>query len=167
MIAVLHWCLHAETYPCGKVVSTVIMVCLCFGHYGLLELDQRVMTWRALIGTSCKLAAYNYTSSLVLWATLEYELVDANEIFQGIQEVREEPATRSAVATWTKVTQNVDTNCNNKHIALNWCWQYHNNALFLFLLGMGVEWRWLVGISFVWLLEASVWIVCSTILYCL
>ena len=32
----------------------------------------------ALIGTSRKLAAYNYMSSLVLRTMLEYELVDAN-----------------------------------------------------------------------------------------
>ena len=54
---------------------------------------------RALIGTSHKLAAYNYTSSLVLRTTLQYELVDANEVCQSIQKVRVEPATRSAVAT--------------------------------------------------------------------
>jgi len=54
----------------------------------------------ALIGTSRKLATYNYTSSLVLWTVLDYELVDANE---GFQKVRVEPATRSAVATWTTV----------------------------------------------------------------
>ena len=36
----------------------------------------------ALIGTSRKLAAYNYMSSLALWTTFEYELVDAN---RGIQ----------------------------------------------------------------------------------
>ena len=39
----------------------------------------------ALIGTSRKLAAYNYTSSLALWTTLEYELVDANGVCQGIK----------------------------------------------------------------------------------
>ena len=50
-----------------------------------------------LIGTSRQLAVYNYTSSLVLWAMLEYELVDANG---GIQKARVKPATRSAVATW-------------------------------------------------------------------
>ena len=54
-----------------------------------------------LFGTSLKLAAYNYTSSLALWTTLEYELVDANK---GIQQVRVEPATRSAVATWDNIT---------------------------------------------------------------
>ena len=53
----------------------------------------------ALIGTRHKLTAYNYTSSLALWTTLEYELVDANGVCQGIQKVRVEPATRSAVAT--------------------------------------------------------------------
>ena len=47
----------------------------------------------ALIGTSRKLAAYNYTSRLVLRT---YELVDANG---GIQKVRVELATRSAVVT--------------------------------------------------------------------
>ena len=50
-----------------------------------------------LIGTSRKLATYNYTSSPTLWTMLEYELVDAN---RGIQKVRVEPATRIAVATW-------------------------------------------------------------------
>ena len=53
----------------------------------------------ALIGTSRKLAAYNYTSGLALSTKLENELVDANEVCQGIQKVRVEPATRSAVAT--------------------------------------------------------------------
>jgi len=33
--------------------------------------------------------------------TLEYELVDANEVCPGIQKVRVEPTTRSAVATLT------------------------------------------------------------------
>ena len=36
-----------------------------------------------------------------LWRTLEYELVDTNGVCQGIQKVRVEPATRSAVATCT------------------------------------------------------------------
>jgi len=31
------------------------------------QFNSRVITWRALIGTSCKLAAYNYTSRLALW----------------------------------------------------------------------------------------------------
>ena len=35
---------------------------------------------------------------------LEYELVDANEVCQGIQKVRVEPATRSAVATCKEVS---------------------------------------------------------------
>jgi len=52
---------------------------------------------------SRKLASYNYTSSLALWTKLEYELVDANEVCQGIQKVRVEPATISAVATWTQL----------------------------------------------------------------
>ena len=56
-----------------------------------------------LIGTSRKLPAYNYTSSLALWTTIEYELVDANWVCQGIQKVRVEPATRSAVVTWSNL----------------------------------------------------------------
>ena len=52
-----------------------------------------------VIGARCKLAAYNYTSSLMLWMTLEYDLLDANGDCQSIQKVRVEPATRSAVAT--------------------------------------------------------------------
>ena len=47
----------------------------------------------ALIGTSHKLAAYNYPRSLALLTTLDYELGDANG------KVRIKPATRSAVAT--------------------------------------------------------------------
>ena len=50
----------------------------------------------ALIGTSHELAAYNYTSSLAISMMLEYELVDGNEVCQGIQKVRVEPATRCA-----------------------------------------------------------------------
>jgi len=38
-----------------------------------------------------------------LWTTLEYELVDANGVCQGIQKVRVEHATRSVVATWCNV----------------------------------------------------------------
>ena len=53
-----------------------------------------VIMW---IGISLKLAAYNYMSSLALWTTVKYELVDANG---GIQKARLEPATRSAVTTW-------------------------------------------------------------------
>ena len=53
----------------------------------------------ALIGPSRKLAAYSYASSLALCTMREYELVDANEVCQGIQKVRVEPAIRSAVAT--------------------------------------------------------------------
>ena len=53
----------------------------------------------ALIGTSRELAAYNYTSGLALSMKLENELVDANKVCQGIQKVRVEPATRSAIAT--------------------------------------------------------------------
>ena len=53
----------------------------------------------ALIGTSRQLAAYNYTSSLALSTTLEYKLVDENEVCQDVQKVRVEPATRSAVDT--------------------------------------------------------------------
>ena len=46
-----------------------------------------VIMW---IGISLKLAAYNYMSSLALWTTVKYELVDANG---GIQKARLEPAT--------------------------------------------------------------------------
>jgi len=44
------------------------------------QLNSVVITWRGLIGTSrtCKVAIYNYMSILVLWTTLENELVDAN-----------------------------------------------------------------------------------------
>ena len=106
VIAVVHWCLRAETHPYGNVVRAVIILCLRFGCHGLLELDQLngvIITWCALIGTRCRLAACNCTSSLELWTTLEYELADANGVCQSIQKVRVEPATRCAVATWTRI----------------------------------------------------------------
>jgi len=67
---VMHWCLYDETHPCVKVMSTVVMFCLRFGRHGSLELHQMnsvVITWHALIGTSRKLAVYNYTA---YWQTL-------------------------------------------------------------------------------------------------
>ena len=90
------WCLRTETHPCGNVVSAVIMSCLCLTPMAR-SIEQRGHHVRcALIGTSRKLAAYNYTSTLALWMALEYELVHTNG---SIQKVRVEPATRSAVAT--------------------------------------------------------------------
>ena len=62
---------------------------------------------------SRKLAAYNCMSSLVLSTTLEYELVDANRVCQGIQKVRVAPATRSAVATWLIAKRSEATNLDN------------------------------------------------------
>ena len=97
VIAVMHWCLRAETHPRGNIVSAVIMFYLLLAAMAR-SIEQRGhhMTC-ALIGMSRKLAAYNYTSGLALWTTLEYELVDIN---WDIQKVGVEPATRSAVATW-------------------------------------------------------------------
>ena len=100
VIAVVHWCLRAETHPCGNVMSAVIMPCLRFWSPWLARTwsnEQRGHHVTCINWNEPKLAAYNYTSSLALWTTLVYELVDAN---RGIQKVRVEPATRSAVATW-------------------------------------------------------------------
>ena len=59
------------------------------------------INWTACCHVTCALIwtsrAYNYASSRA-WTTLEYELVDTN---WGLQKVGVEPATRSAVATWT------------------------------------------------------------------
>ena len=74
-------------------------------------------TWsieqHTLIGATRKLAAYHYTSSSTLWTTLEYKLVDANWVCQGILKVRVEPATRSAVATCNELLKKV-TRCRAK-----------------------------------------------------
>jgi len=43
---------------------------------------------------------------------LEYELVDANRVCQGIQKVRVEPATRSVIATWLQQKKNYSNNYN-------------------------------------------------------
>jgi len=72
---------------CNKVLSSSWLPWLDQQHVG-----HHVTC--ALIGTTRKLAVY--MSSLALWTTLEYELMDANG---GIQKARVEPATRSAVAT--------------------------------------------------------------------
>ena len=45
VIAVVRLCLHAETHPCGNVVSTVITLCLRLGRHGSLELDQWHGAW--------------------------------------------------------------------------------------------------------------------------
>ena len=55
----------------------------------------------------CAHSCFNYTlSSLVLWTTLEYELVDANRVCPDIKKVGVGPATRSVVATC------IETKCN-------------------------------------------------------
>ena len=71
----------------------------CNNVFSSFWLNSVVITWRVLIGTNRKLAACNYTNSLALWTTVECELVDANGVCQGIQKIRVEPATWSAVAT--------------------------------------------------------------------
>jgi len=77
------------------------MFSLRFGRHDSLELDQLEQRGHrltcALIGTNRKLAAYSYTSSQV----------DANGVCQGIQKVRVEPATRSAVATCNNLNINI------------------------------------------------------------
>jgi len=70
-----------------------MMFCLRLGRHGSINSAACHHVTCALIGTSRKLTASNYTSSL---ATIEYKMVDANG---GIQKFRVEPATRSGVAT--------------------------------------------------------------------
>jgi len=89
VIAVVHWCLRAAT-----------MFCLRFDRHGSINSQRGHHMICALVGTSRKLAAYNYASSLALWTMLEYKLLDANGVCQSIQKFRVEPATRSAVANW-------------------------------------------------------------------
>ena len=69
----------------------------------------------AFIGMNRKLATYDCTSRLSLWTTLEYELVNAN---RGIQKVRVEPATRSAVATW--IDKNTIKKTSSQLLRLSW-----------------------------------------------
>ena len=90
-------CRNSPLWQCCERCNNVLS---SFWPPWLNQLNSVVITWRALIGMRCELAAYNYTSSLALWTTLDYELVDANGVCQGIQKVWVEPATRSAVATW-------------------------------------------------------------------
>ena len=48
-----------------------------------------------------QVVAYNYTSSLALWTTLKYELMVGQDAETAKDPI--EPATRSAVATWTRI----------------------------------------------------------------
>ena len=102
--------LTCQNSPLWQRCESCNNVCLRFGCHGSLELDQLnsvvIHVTCMLIGMSRTLAAYNYTSSLALWTMLEYELVDANRVCQGIQKVRVEPATRSAVATCNYIEVN-------------------------------------------------------------
>ena len=74
---------------CNNVLSS-------FWPPWLNQLNSVVITWRALIGTSRKLAAYNCASSLALEQRLSTSWWRQN---WSIQKVGVEPATRSAVAT--------------------------------------------------------------------
>ena len=76
----MHWSLHTETHPCGNVVIAVITLCLRLGQAGSNLINWTAWSSCVLIGTSRKLATYNYWSSLVLWTS-----VDANGVCHGIQ----------------------------------------------------------------------------------
>jgi len=63
-------------------VSAVTMLCLRVGRHGSINSIDRAMAAKtktkcghhmtcALVGKSRELAAYNYTSSLAVWTTLE------------------------------------------------------------------------------------------------
>ena len=80
ILATLPWLLSctkslcAKTYPGGEVVSAVIFI-LFFWPPLLVQLEQHVIMWCALIEMSCKLPAHNYKDSL--W---KYKMVNANWI---------------------------------------------------------------------------------------
>jgi len=98
-MAVVHWCLHVETQPCGSVVSAVITFCLRFGRHGSINWtawSSRDMCVNWIKPRVSRIQLYEQPSAF------ESELVDANQVCQGIQKVRVEPATRSAVATCYK-----------------------------------------------------------------
>jgi len=70
--------------------------------------------------------------------SLEYELVDANELCQGIQKVRVEPATRSAVATCIRLDLDLSPSFVSLSLyassALSRCMELAYCALFLRLV---------------------------------
>ena len=83
-----------------------------------------------LIGTSRKLAGYNYTNSLVLWMMLECQLVDANRVCQCIQKVRVEPATRSAWTTRRLIVLSFHTDKRSlSTFTFQWCSSCSHNTL--------------------------------------
>ena len=101
-----HWCLGkalmltCQNLPLWHRCERCNNVCLRLGCHGWINWTACRHVTCALIEMSRKLATSNYTSSLALWTTLEYDMVDANGVGQGIQKVRLEPASRSVVATW-------------------------------------------------------------------
>ena len=44
MVAVVHWCLGAETHPGSEVVISVIIFCRLSGRHCLLNSNSRVIT---------------------------------------------------------------------------------------------------------------------------
>ena len=75
---------------------------------------------------------------------LEYELLDANRVCQGIQKVRVEPATRSAVATCTTYKKSLENgNLITVFQTLKWgTWALRplirHNHLMLFMIAWGL-----------------------------
>jgi len=58
--------LMCRNSPLWQRMSAVIMFCLCFGRHGSIIEQRGHHVTCALIGTSRKLAAYNYASKLAL-----------------------------------------------------------------------------------------------------
>ena len=90
-------CQNSPLWQCCERCSNVLVFVLAAMARSIEQRGHHMIC--ALIGTSRELAAYNYTSSLALRTTLEYELVDVYGVRQSIQKVGVKPATRSVVAT--------------------------------------------------------------------
>ena len=100
-------CCHALMLTCRNL--PLLQCCECCNN--LVWPPWLIRTWSieqrghhvtcALIGTSHKLAVYNYTSSLALLNDAWVQAGGCKWSLPRYPKVREEPATRSAVVTWT------------------------------------------------------------------
>jgi len=98
-----------RNYPCGNVVSAVIMFCLRFGRHGSIK-------WSAWTSRDM---CVNWNKPSVSRA-LKDAWVRAGGCKRRYPKVRVEPATRSAVATWSNLININNLTARRKRLQRFW-----------------------------------------------
>ena len=99
LIAVVHWCLRAETHPCGNVVRAVVL-----SSFWPAWLDQLHIATAWSSRDMCVNWNKSRVSSLALF--LNDAWVRAGGCKWSLRKVRVKPATRSVVATCLCIYKN-------------------------------------------------------------